>query len=491
MVSRLLAAAASDPDRPAIVDELRSVTYGDLARRILGTATRLHALGVRKGDTVALSFGAVAADIADFVSTLHAAGYLGAMLLPLYPDVPQGRRRELVRMFGARWSVAADTEQLGATSLELSRICDKFHTSAEVPPRGDTPEAPFCYQFSSGTTGDPKVILFSHAQLCANSLATVAHYGLGTGDRLLPAVRAPGKMGLRYLVRTLGGGCTFVNVPFPETRQKLGELIRRLGITAVTASPWQLRRLVQTPPDVDAATHRLRALVCIGATVTADDVRAFRQQLTPNLHVSYSSTECGGVAALGPRDAASDGYARFPEADIQVVGDDGVALAAGETGSIRLRVPWMPDAYAGNPQASAQRFRDGWFYPGDAGYLDAAGRLFVRGRSDGTINFGGVKVVPEEVEAVLIRHPGILDAVVTGVSDALAGEIPVAFVVLSPPATLEAIKLFCEAHLDASSIPAAILSLEKMPRSADGKVARARLKEHARSLSHMFHSTKP
>ena len=491
LVSLLLARAASRPGDAAIVDERQSVTYGELARRVVGAAARLHALGVRRGDTVALSFGAAGADVADFVSTMHAAGYLGATLLPLYPDVPQGRRQELVRRFGARWSVAARTEQLGATSLELRDICDKFHTSAEAPPRGDAPESPFCYQFSSGTTGDPKVILFSHEQLRANSLATLGHFGLRAGDRVLPAVTAPGKMGMRYLVRALAGGCALVNVPFPDTRQQLGQLIRRFGITAVTASPWQLRRLVQTPPDMDAAAQRLRAIVCIGAMVTPGEVFVFRQQLTPSLYISYSSTESGSVAVLGPGDAASDGYARVPEAEVQVVGDYGAVLNAGETGTIRVRVPWMPVGYAGNPLASAQRFRDGWFYPGDAGHLDAAGRLFVRGRSDGTINFGGVKVVPEEVEAVLIRHPGVSDAVVTGVPDAMAGEIPVAFVVLSPPATLEALRVFCEAQLDATLIPAAILSLEKMPRSADGKVARALLKEHARSLSHMFHSTKP
>jgi long-chain acyl-CoA synthetase len=491
LVSRLLAEAEAHPDRDAIVDERGKATYGELACRILGAASRLHALGVRAGDTVALSFGESREQVVEFVSVLYGAGYLGAALLPLYPDVPQARRAELVAAFGARWSVAAEREDLGATGLLLSEVCDKLHTSMEAPPRADLPEHPFYYQFSSGTTGVPKVILFSHRQLCANSLATLADYGLGVGDRVLPAVRAPAKMGLRYLVRALAGGGALVNVQFPATRQELGLVIRSFDITAVTASPWQLRRLLQTAPDFDATTRRLRALICIGAMVTAEDVSTFRRELAPNLYVSYSSTESGGIAVLGPRDAAGGGYAKLPEADIQVVGEDGLPLAAGETGAIRVRVPWMPMAYVDNPQASAQRFRDGWFYPGDAGSLDAEGRLFVRGRGDSTINYGGVKLIPEEVEAVLIRHPGVSDAIVTSVPDAMAGEIPVAFVVLSPPATLQALKLFCEAHLDANLIPAAILSVEKMPRSADGKVARAQLREHARSLAHMFHSTKP
>jgi long-chain acyl-CoA synthetase len=491
LVSRLLAHASARPGDAAIVDERQTVTYGQLARRVLHAAARLDALGVRAGDTVALSFGASRDNAADLAGVVYAAGYLGAALLPLYPDVPQGRKQELIRRIGARWTVAAESDDLCAASLMLSEVCDKLHTSMAGPPRGDAPERPFFYQFSSGTTGDPKVVLFSHAQLCANSLATLAQYGLGPGDRVLPAVVAPTKMGLRYLVRVLADGASLVNLPFPDTRQGLGELIRQFRITSATASPWQLRRLARSAPDSDATSHRLRALVCIGAGVTPDDVLAFRRTLTPNLHVSYSATECGGIAVIRPLDQATDGYQAFPGTQLQVVGPDGAVLPEGETGVVRVRVPWMPSSYVDNPAANAQRFRQGWFYPGDLGHTGAAGRLFLRGRSDGEINYGGAKIVPEEVEAVLMAHPDVRDAIVTAVPDAMAGEIPVAFVVLSPPATLETLKLFCEGHLGANSIPAAIFSLEKMPRSPDGKVERGRLKEHARSLSHMLHSTKP
>jgi acyl-coenzyme A synthetase/AMP-(fatty) acid ligase len=488
LVGRLLAHASSHPGEAAIVDERHAVTYGELARGILAAAGRLDALGVRTGDTLALSFGASPERTDDFVSVLYGAGYLGAAILPLYPDVPTARKRQLAETFGARWSVAAGAENLGAAPLPLAEICDKSHISAQPPPRGDAAELPFLYQFSSGTTGEPKVVLFSHGQLCANSLATLAHYGLRIGDRLLPAVPAPQKMGLRYLVRTLAGGGSLINLPFPGTRQALGKLVSEFGVTAVCASPWQLRRLMQTAPDPGGASERLRALACIGAMVSADEVRAFRQGLTPNLYVSYSSTECGGVALLGPQDDPAGGYAAYPEVQLQIVSPGGAALPAEEPGAIRLRVPWMPVAYVGNPAASAQRFRDGWFYPGDTGHLDTRGRLFVHGRDDGAINYGGAKIMPEEVEAVLLTHPGVADAIVTSVPDAMAGEIPVAFVVLLPPTTLDAIKAFCIEHVDAASIPAAILSVERMPRAADGKVERARLKEHAGTLAHIVHS---
>jgi len=488
VVSRLLSHAASHPDAPAIVDERRTVTYVEFSRMVLAAAARMHRFGVRAGHTVALSLGA-REHATEWVCCLYAAGYLGAMALPLLPDFPSPRRRWLAERFAAQWFVDTEPKDAptGSTMLALGDLTRATAASeASAPPRGDLPGQPFHYQFSSGTTGEPKVVLFSHQQLCAGSLATLGHYGLGAADRLLTAVPAPEKLGFLYLIRMLAAGGTLINLPLPGSRQALGELVGRLGITAACASPWQLRRLMQTAPDPGTGYRRLRALACIGAMVSADEVRAFREGLAPNLYVSYSSTECCGIALLAPQDDAGDGYAPYSDVDLQVVDARNAALPAGATGAIRVRVPSMAAAYVGNPAATERRFRDGWFYPGDAGYLDARGRLFVAGRDDGAINYGGAKIMPEEVEAALLTCPGVADAVVTSVPDAMAGEIPVAFVVLVPPATLEAVKAFCVERIDAASIPAAILSVERMPRATDGKVERARLKEYVRS--HIVHS---
>ncbi len=457
---------------------------------MLGAAARLDALGVRKGDTVALSLGAARDNAADLAGVVYAAGYLGAALLPLYPDVPQGRRRELATAFGARWAISEQDEALGATTLALADVCDKSHSSAAHPPRGDAADRLFYLQFSSGTSGNPKALPFTHRQFLLSATANVATHGWRPGDRLIPAVPAPTKVGLRYLLRVLFAGATCVNVPFPDSRRAMARAVSELGVNAATASPWQLRRLLASPAAPAGAPQPLRFLSAIGAVITAEEVRAIRAAVTPNLHVAYGSTESGLIASLRPQDDPADGYTPVAGLEVEAVDPSGVRLPPGAEGVLRLRAPWIPPAYAGNPAETAKRFRDGWFYPGDAGSLDAGGRLRVRGRSDEVINYGGIKVIPEDVEAVLLAHPGVAEAVLTGVPHAMAGEIPVAFVVLRPPATLEALKLFCEARLDATSTPALILSLERMPRSADGKVERARVKEHARTLSHMFHSTK-
>jgi long-chain acyl-CoA synthetase len=493
LVSRLLAHASARPGDAAIVDAWQTLTYGELARRILGAAARLDALGVRPGDTVALSFGARIdtrdANVAEFTSVLYAAGYIGAAVVPLYPDVPQARRRELIGSLGARWSIASGQEDLGARSLVLGEICDEHRSAPPHVPSGCAAGVPFFYQFSSGTTGAPKAVLFSHRQFLDLAVALVGRYGWKPSDRLLPAVRAPAKAGLRYLFRVLLAGGALLNLQFPDTRRQLSEMLDAFGATAAGASPWQLRRLLASEPAAQAAPQ-LGFLESIGAPISAAEIEAVRRALTPHLHVNYSSTESGLIATLGPGDAADGGYAPIEGMEVQVVDHAEAPLPAGTVGAIRVRAPWIPAGYARNAAETAKRFRGGWFHPGDEGAIDRAGRLFPRGRSDGAINYGGAKIIPEEVEAVLLAHPGVSDALVLGIPDAMAGEIPVAFVVLSAPATLAALKPWCEARLNALSRPVSILSVEGL-RSADGKAERSRLKEHASSLSHMFHSTKP
>jgi acyl-CoA synthetase (AMP-forming)/AMP-acid ligase II len=487
LVSRLLARAALHPDHPAIVDETRSVSYGEFAARVRSAAVRLSEAGLRAGETLALSCPASEKELAELAAALYAAGHLGAAVLPLHPDVPSGRRRELTALFKARFAVVTRPEDLGVPSLAARELCAMLHTAVELPARADAPNAPFLYQFSSGTSGRPKAVLLTHYQTHAFALSLVGRYGWRHTDRLVPAMPAPSKVGMRYLMRILFAGGALLNLPFPASRAALADLIVRFGATAAGVSPAQLRLLLASPAAGNPAPQ-LSFLESIGASIAPAEVEAARRAITPWLHINYGATEIGLIATLLPTDSAGTGYSLVDGVRVQIVDAAGTLLPTGVTGAIRLQTPWMADGYFDHPAETARRFRNGWFYPGDAGLLDTDGRLHVRGREDGVINRGGVKVVPEDVEAQLLAHPGVADAVVTSVPDTTTGEVPVAFVVLRPGTTLEMLKAYCAEHIDASSIPALILSLERMPRSADGKVLRAALKEHARSYAHMLHS---
>ena len=134
-------------------------------------------------------------------------------------------------------------------------------------------------------------------------------------------------------------------------------------------------------------------------------------------------------------------------------------MAPGEIGELGFRTARMCTEYVGNPEATRERFRDGWFFPGDVGSIDAQGRVYLRGRSQEVINYGGLKIWPEDIEAVIKEHPAIRDAALAGLPDAQSGELgisPTAVVgalEVSLPQILEQIPAD---RLDSSAITAAI-----------------------------------
>jgi len=152
-------------------------------------------------------------------------------------------------------------------------------------------------------------------------------------------------------------------------------------------------------------------------------------------------------------------------------------LPTGGVGSLGFRAPWIPERYVDNEKATAEHFHDGWFYPGDVGAIDADGRVSLHGRSDDVINFGGVKLQPESIEAVLAEHPDVEDAAVVGAPHPMAGKVPVALVVLRHPVTPAALIAFCMPRIDASRLPVAIVPVPEIFRSPDGKILRHRLLE--------------
>jgi acyl-coenzyme A synthetase/AMP-(fatty) acid ligase len=147
-------------------------------------------------------------------------------------------------------------------------------------------------------------------------------------------------------------------------------------------------------------------------------------------------------------------------------------VAPGTAGDLSFRAPWFPDRYVNNQKASAERFRGGWFYPGDIGTIDAGGRITYRGRTDDVINFGGVKIMPGEIEAVIAEHPDVADVAVVAVPHAMAGSVPVGLVVLRRAVSNEALAAFCGTKLDATQVPAGFFQVPAIARTPDGKIQR-------------------
>jgi len=485
VIGRLARFAARDPDHPAYIDAHGTLTYGALHRSVRRGAAWLASQGVRAGDTVALAFDTSAAGVHRDVALFYAAGYLGAALLPVSPDVPPAIAQALLLRYQADWLLASGAPpQVGSVRTLDPRRFDGADAALDgLPaPRGDAPEAGFIYLFTSGTTGEAKALLLTHRQIMLRYIAVARHSGMGAGDRVMAGIPWPAMPTTRMLTRVLVIGATCVSAPVGGTRAAFGAVLARFGVTRAFVSPWQIRQLLASPAPL-LLLPPLRALHVLGAPISHAELDAARAALAPNVVLDYGTNETGSIALLGPGDAppTADCVGKLLEGmEARVTGPDGALLAPGETGELGFRSAWMCTGYAGNPRATAERYRDGFVYLGDAGSVDAQGYVYLRGRTVEVINYGGMKIWPEDIEAVLRQHPDVLDAALVGLPDAQAGQVPAAFVVrrpapvgtLRPPLSEAVLRDFCAARIDATRIPRYFFPVAQIPRNAAGKIMR-------------------
>ena len=486
VIARVLANAESRPDALAFIGEDRRYSYGELCRPVRAAAAWLYRSGVRAGDVVALSLGASDLQGVRSVRALYALAYLGAVILPLYPDVPRARRIDLVERFHARWAVTGEPGESTPDCPAIDPQAFDWDFAADggaAAPRGDVPEWPFLFHFSGGTTGVPKAVLYDHRRYLANLLSGARAISAGRDDRMMPSRPWPTLPGLRYLLRMHVVGGAFINLPCPETREGLEALIHATGMTMLVTSPWQTRKLLASPAPGAPRAPRLKVLYLGGGAMAPAEIEAARALITPNVYMMYASSESGLIAMLPPGEAAgpAGNCGRLvPGVEGRVTDDAGGLVPPGTPGNLAFRAAWIPQRYAFNDRATAERFRDGWYYPGDIGTIDAGGRVTVLGRADDVINYGGVKIMPAETEAVLAEHPEVADAAIVGVSHAMAGAVPVALVVLRRPVDDEALAAYYRSRLDGSQVPVAFVRIPEIIRSADGKILRKAMIEKYR-----------
>jgi cyclohexanecarboxylate-CoA ligase len=268
------------------------------------------------------------------------------------------------------------------------------------------------------------------------------------------------------------------------------EVLRRLGVTVVGSGPafWMAIIAEQRRFGEGRAFPRLRALVGGGASKppTIDD--EVRDVLGVVLATGYGSSECPGLAHSGVGDSEevrrSDGYA-LDDVKILIVGPDGTALGAGETGEIVVSGPMLFKGYL-NPADNIGVFDDaGRFRTGDVGTLDSAGLLRVTGRLKDIIIRNGENISAKEVEDVLYRHPAIIDAAAIALPDPGRGELCCAVVVLVPGATslsLAEVDDHCrQSGLARFKTPERLEIVAQLPRNTTGKVLKSELVDRLRT----------
>jgi len=207
-------------------------------------------------------------------------------------------------------------------------------------------------------------------------------------------------------------------------------------------------------------------------------------RMSPHLISLYGATEVGAIATADARAIVqipgAVGYV-LPDAEAQVVDSSGNPVQLGKEGVIRVKTAQVADGYYGDPVTSASYFRDGWFYPGDFGYVTEDRLLVVTGRLETRMNIGGEKTSPEILEEALRSYPGISDAAVVAIANAFGVEEVYAVIKSETPPEKEALRRFLETRVARQFLPVGLVMVDAIPRSPMGKIERGRLLELAKS----------
>lgn len=397
------------------------------------------------------------------------------------------QRPELISMASAGWWV----EDEAVTFEDEFTAPPDCGARAAIVPSDVSADATALLLFTSGTTGRPKAVPLSHANLAANLNGLAKLWGRGHDEVLLHMLPAHHFHGLVLgLYGSLVCGGTLNILPRFEPRLVLDAIATR-EINTIMGVPTMYSRLLAAASDQDDLSG-LRLAVSGSAPLPMHVWEAFRERFGVELIERYGLTETG-IIASNPPEAPRPGAVGMPAAgnELAIRQDDNSYVAwSGEApvarGEICTRGPSIMSGYVGDDEASDQALREGWFHTGDLGYVDEDGYLHIDGRLKDLIIVGGSNVIPGEVERALTGVDGVYEVVAAGLPDEDLGEIVAAFVVasLAVPSSQElesGLRAAAETSLAAYKRPRRYVFVPEVPRNAMGKVDRPLLIESANS----------
>jgi long-chain acyl-CoA synthetase len=340
--------------------------------------------------------------------------------------------------------------------------------------------------YTAGTTGQPKGVALSHANLASNARAAASLYELDRTEWALMVLPLSHSYGLTvmnagHILGTKGVLLRWFN---PEA---VLESIQRYRVQSMAGVPTMFVYLLNYPDADRFDTSSMRAWGSGAAPLPAEIVEPFEKKFGGRLLEGYGLTEASPVVSAhrysGVRKLGSVGQA-IPGVEVAILGDADQPMPAGEVGEVCVRGPNVMQGYYRLGEETAAALRHGWLHTGDMGRLDSDGYLYIVERKKDLIIRGGFNIYPREVEDVLYAHPAVAEASVVGTPDPLMGEEVMgeevlAYVALKPGATTDAAALltFCQSRLAKYKCPRRIRFLDSLPKSPIG------LKKELRRLS--------
>ena len=477
------------PNKTAVISGNSSFTYAEFHERCMRLAGAVHALGVQRGERVAI----LAANGHAYLETYVGIPAAGMIIVPLNTRHAEPELEYALKDSGARVLITdRDPGRLGAVVDHVISIPDSYESAlAGAQPvalgAGVSEDDLAGLFYTGGTTGLSKGVMLSHRNLIANTFHWLATVPQREDDRYLiiaPLFHAAGSNSVLGSIWTAGCQIT-LDVFDPEVAL---DLIETHGVTATLGVPTMLAAMAEAQHARPRKTDSLRLMAHGGSPVATEVLRRTHSAFpSAQLAEVYGATELSPLATVlvgeevlldSPR-ARSCGRPMVGNA-VRILNIDGQDVARGQVGEVVVRGPNVMQGYWNKPEQTEAVLKDSGYWTGDLGYMDEDGYVYLVDRSKDMIVSGGENVYCTEVEEVLYQHPAVLEAAAFGVPDDKWGEAVWAVVVPRAehgnvdPAEIIA---FCKQQIAGYKVPKGIdIQLDPLPKSGPGKVLKRELR---------------
>jgi len=498
--------ARTRPSRVALIAANDEVTYRELRDRVRGYAAVLRTGGIGKGDRVAI----LAHSSVLYLEALFAVTRAGAALVPLNHLLIG---RELVAILeDADVKALLFTEEfrdrVGEIRPSLPGIaCFVAIDDPELHGGGgdDASDAPSSVLetdialviYDGGISSRPRGAMLSHRNLLAASASSALELSLSRNDVYLSCAYLPFLGGIGRLLRYLYVGATIVLQPAFEPEEALRAIERR-SVTRVLLTPTMMAQILAFPSAGKFNLSTLKTVLYGGAVIPLDLLKRAIRFFRCGLVQSHGQVESAGImTVLHEEDHSLDESTPYMRklmsigkeaigVEVRVVDEDGREIVPNEVGEIVARGPNVFEGYRNAPALTEKVLRDGWLRTGEVASIDEEGYIYIVDRKRDTLTVEGISISPREIENILCEHPSVKEAAVVPRADYTLGEVPVAVVVLREGAKADPGEILdhCRRNMAPFKVPRTIDFVPALPRNAQGKVLKARLRDRVAARRH-------